>query len=493
MRRLRFRDTELAGIALLTAAAGLFVNDWVVAAAILVYWLGFKLLITGDRIPVLLLAFTFQWMQVTIGLFYYRVFGREVPTIYMSDYRPMVLIGLGCVLALAIGLRAGAALMRRRVFDLDPDNRRVGIVSWSVLITAYALTVVGESTLLQLSDAYPSLRQIFTTLTVVRLGMLFLVMRRLTYPTFRWMPFTLLLAFEVAMGFTGFFAGFREPLVLAVLALLEIFDHRRTAHLVSLAAMIAVMIAAAVMWMGVRDTYRRDFSQIDTFATSQGARMDRITSLGSRFFRQDGGAMLDTLDSLVDRLWVVYYPALAVARVPSVLPHTDGSILSAALIHVVTPRVFFPDKAPLPSDSEMVRKYAGVWVAGRDEGTTIAFGYAAESYVDFGVPMMFLPVAVFGFVMGMAYAWFVRTIWHRELAVATVTVVFWLSLYLFERSWAQTIGFAMSFIVYLGLPVVFVDAMVLRPQTERRMRSLARTPDLDALTETAPVGGDRFA
>jgi hypothetical protein len=102
-------------------------------------------------------------------------------------------------------------------------------------------------------------------------------------------------------------------------------------------------------------------------------------------------------------------------------------------------------------------------------------------------------VAVFGFVMGMAYAWFVRTIWHRELAVATVTVVFWLSRYLFERSWAQTIGFAMSFIVYLGLPVVFVDAMVLRPQTERRMRSLARTPDLDALTETAPVGGDRFA
>ena len=61
MRRLRFRDTELAGIALLTASVGLFVNDWVVAAAILVYWLGFKLLITGDRIPVLLLAFMSQY------------------------------------------------------------------------------------------------------------------------------------------------------------------------------------------------------------------------------------------------------------------------------------------------------------------------------------------------------------------------------------------------------------------------------------------------
>jgi hypothetical protein len=55
-------------------------------------------------------------------------------------------------------------------------------------------------------------------------------------------------------------------------------------------------------------------------------------------------------------MWTIYYPALAVERVPSILPHTNGAILNDALTHIVTPRVFFPDKPELMSDSEKVRK-----------------------------------------------------------------------------------------------------------------------------------------
>ena len=457
MKRLRFRDTELLAVGIISGVVGLIVNDWIATAAIVTLWLGFKLLVTGDRIPVLFLAFLFQWTQVTLGVFYLGLMGREVPTVYRSDYRPMVLIGLGCVLAIAVGVRAGVSMLRRRQDELDMQERPIPLLSWSMLLTVYGVAVVCEGTLVQLSGEYPSLRQIFITLTVARMGLLFLIMRRLCHPVFRWVPFSLLLAMEVALGFTGFFAGFREPLVLGVLALLEIFDHRKTSHLASLAGLLAIMIAASVMWMGVRDSYRRDFREIDTFATSQGARMDRISSLGSSFFKSDVSEMVRTLDNLVDRMWVVYYPALAVARVPSVLPHTNGSIIYAAIVHVLSPRVFFPNKGVLPSDSEMVRKYSNIMVAGREEGTSIAFGYAAESYVDFGVPLMFVAPAAFGFLMGLAYAWFLKSMRHRELAVATVTVIFWLGLYLFERSWANMVGYAMSLVVYLGVPAVVVD------------------------------------
>jgi len=312
---------------------------------------------------------------------------------------------------------------------------------------------------------------------VARMGMLFLIFRRLCHPMFRWAPFSALLAVEVALGFTGFFAGFREPLVLGVMALLEIFDHRRTSHLVSLAGLVLVMVLASVMWMGVRATYRRDFSEIDAFSTSQSARMNRISSLGSVFFRNDFGQLLDTLDTLVDRMWVVYYPALAVARVPSVLPHTNGAIVSAAITHVVTPRALFPGKAELPSDSEMVRKYSNIQVAGRERGTSIAFGYAAESYVDFGVPLMFLPPALFGLIMGLAYGWFVRTIRYRELAVATVTVIFWLGLYLFERSTANMVGYAMSLIIYLGVPAVILDKLLATGSAPRSAGLAYLAPD----------------
>ncbi len=456
MKKLRFKDTELFGIAVASGLIGLIVDDWIGGAAIVVLWLGAKLLITGDRIPVLFLAFLYQWMQVTVGLFYFGFLGRAVPTVHLIDYRPMVLIGLGCVLSLAVGIRAGIAFVRRRMAAAGDEGRPNEFLSWPLLLTAYGVGVIFEGSLVYFSDVYPSLRQLFLTFTVVRMGLLFLIFRRLSSPTFHWLRFSVLMSFEVALGFTGFFAGFREPLALGVMALLEIFNYRRTSHLVTVAGMLAAMAVASVTWMGVRDSFRRDF-EIDAFSNSQSARMNRISSLGSGFLKSDVSEMVESADNLIDREWAIYYPALAVARVPSVVPHTDGSIALAAIKHVLAPRMFFPKKGELMSDSEMVRRYSGVWVAGREQGTSIAFGYAAEMFVDFGVPVMFLPVAAFGLLTGAAYGWFSRVIRHRELAVATMTVVFWLSLYPFERSTANMLGFELSYIVYLGIPAILLD------------------------------------
>jgi hypothetical protein len=461
VKKLRFKDTELFGIAVASGLIGLIVDDWIGGAATIVLWLGAKLLITGDGIPVLFLAFLYQWMQVTVGLFYFGFLGRAVPTVYLSDYRPMVLIGLGCVLSIAVGIRAGIAFVRKRMAAVSDAARPVEFLSWALLLTAYGVGVVFEGSLVYFSGAYPSLRQVFLTFTVVRMGLLFLIFRRLSHPTFYWLRFTVLMAFEVALGFTGFFAGFREPLALGVMALLEIFNYRRTSHLVTVAGMLAAMAVASVTWMGVRDSFRRDFTEVDAFSKSQSARMDRISSLGSGFFKSDFSEMVDSADKLIDREWAIYYPALAVARVPSVIPHTDGSIALAAVKHALAPRMFFPSKSELISDSEMVRKYSGVWVAGRDEGTSIAFGYAVEMFVDFGVPVMFLPVVLFGLLTGAAYGGFNKLIRHRELAVATMTVIFWLSLYPFERSTANMVGFELSYVVYLGIPAILLDRFLL--------------------------------
>ena len=91
--------------------------------------------------------------------------------------------------------------------------------------------------------------------------------------------------------------------------------------------------------------------------------------------------------------------------------------MAEVLTHIMSPRVFYTKKRGLVSDSELVRKYAGVFVAGEKENTNIAFGYAAESYVDFGVPLMFLPVFIYGLMMGITYQGFLRIIRHRDLAI----------------------------------------------------------------------------
>jgi hypothetical protein len=243
--------------------------------------------------------------------------------------------------------------------------------------------------------------------------------------------------------------------------MLEIFDRRNIRHWLAMGLVGATMVVLGVVWMGIRVDYRRDYMAIDNFQTSRSTRVDRIENLATDWLNSDSQNMLTTADSLVNRMWTIYYPALAIKRVPGSLPHTDGSILMAALTHLVTPRVFFPNKPDLPSDSDMVRKYSNVMVAGREQNTSIAFGYAAEAYIDFGVPGMFVPVFVYGLAMGLLYAVFRKAIWHREIFVSFATVTYWLSLYLFERSWATMLGVSLGFMVYLGIPLLLLDRFLM--------------------------------
>ena len=461
--------TEFVGGVAAIATAALITDDALAAVAMFVLLLGFKLLATGDGLLVLSLAFAYQWMQTSLGVFYGPLTGRQLITAVECDYRPMVLIGLGCLVALAIGLRLGIYLVRRRPEPIG--ERPVEIVPWRTLVTLYVAALVAEPVLNQFAQTHATWRQVVITAMVTHLGLLFLIIRRLSIPRLRWQPLLLIAAVEVARGFTGFYAGFKEPLVLGAIVMLEVFDRRRVAHWVGLAVLGGTMLVTSIMWMGVRTTYRAEVLEVDSLATSQRARLDRISDLGSAFFQGDISEMKTATDNLVDRLWAVYYPALAVARVPKTIPYTNGSLLWTAVQHVLTPRVFFPDKPALISDSELVRKYSGLWVAGEEQGTSIAFGYAAESYIDFGIPLMFLPSLAFGLLMGLAYAWLVRHLRHVELMVATVNVIFWLALYLFERSWANTLGNAMSLLVYLAIPVAFIDDFLLVRFVLRQKRS----------------------
>ena len=451
-------STEAVVGGALCLAAWYFARDWIAGLAVLVLWAGWRYLPHEDGPPVLAMAFTFQWLQVTIGLFYFGITGRSLEAVELSDYRPMVLIGLGCLASLLLGLKLGMRLVRRP--SLAAGTKEDRAFSWPVLIIAYVVSVAVTGTIQEFAWEVRSLTQAILALTYVRFAMLFMMFCRLCKPRVRWGWIGVILAAEIALGLTGYFAGFREPLMLAAVALLGAFDRRRVTHWLALGLFGIVMFVTGLMWMAVRTDYRQDFES-QAFAASREARLERIVALTSQWLRQDSKIVFYDLDRFVDRMWVIYYPALAVSRVPSVMPHEHGAILWRALVHIVTPRVLFPDKAVLESDSEMVMRYSGVWAAGSEHDTSIAFGYAAESYVDFGVPLMFLPVFVFGCLMGMAYHWWLGIIRHRELAVGLVAVMFWMSLYLFERSWIKTLGLTVTMMVYLGGATILIDRVLL--------------------------------
>lgn len=433
----------------------LLTEDWSPVLSAPLLWAAWCFLPREEGPAVLPLAFSFQWLQVTIGVYYHGLTGRRVWEMDIIDHQPAILIGLACLGALLVGLLSGLRLVHAPGAPSRPSRAPVSSKTVGAL---YVGSVAVTGIVREFAWKVPEFTEAILGLTLVRFGFLLLLFRRLVHPAPRWLVVFLLAGAEIVLGFTGYFAGFREALALAGLAVLERFDGRWRSW-ATLGGLGCAVVITAVVWTGIKGDYRRDFDD-GMGQQSRVTRIQHIAALAKDWFALGPGEFMKDADLTVSRIWAVHYPALAFARVPSVIPHQDGDILSRALLHIVTPRFAFPDKAELASDSEMVRRYAGVRVAGAEQGTSIAFGYVAESYIDFGMPVMLLPIFVFGIVMGVAYRAVFRLYHHREIAIAVGTVIFWISLYLFERSWIKMLGSTFSLLVYLGGATILLDRLM---------------------------------
>jgi hypothetical protein len=378
----------------------------------------------------------------------------------------MVLVGLGCITCLAVGLFYGITLMRRRM--TPPDDAPALVFSDKLLYAAYGGSLLLTGLVQELAWSYPAFTQAILAITFSHLALLFLLTRRFTHPTFQMRKMALVLGIEIGIGFTGYFAGFREPVMMAAIAIFEVFDRRDVRHWALAFALGLVLGMSSLIWITARGQLRQEIDE-EVVTASRMERFDRARTVSRGIVTQDMTDYVTASGALIERLWAIYYPALALQRVPQVVAHTNGQIMRNALAHLITPRFLYPDKADLESDSELVRRYAGAQVAGIDQGTSIAFGYAAESYVDYGIPLMFVPVLIFGFLLGLTYQAWLSVITHRELAIALVTVIYWITLYLFERSWVKTLGTSITLMVYLGGLAYLVDQWFLM----RRLQQLS--------------------
>jgi hypothetical protein len=357
-----------------------------------------------------------------------------------------------CIAVIVAGIVIGDALVARKV---KPRATREIAISWSNLLIFYFALLAFRGTLRDYAwNISPGLTQGVLALTYIRFALFYLILRRLVYVR-RWAYAAAFVGLELVMGMIGYFAEFREPLFIAVVVVAEQFDYRRAVHWVSMASVGAVMALTGVLWIGIRSPLREFSDRLSTMSVSD--RIDYSATLAQTWFNSNGENKLDAVDTFVDRMWDVYYPALALARVPAVVPHSDGAMMTAALQHVLTPRILVPDKQDVESDSLQVRRYSGLFVAGPEQNTTISFGYPIQSYIDYGIPLMFVPVFLYALFMGMAYRLLLRMLVHREIAVAVVTVIFWMSLYAANKSWAKLIGLSVTLLVYLGGFTFIVD------------------------------------
>ena len=371
---------------------------------------------------------TFQWSQTSLGVFYKGLSpAARCPPSRRSDYRPMVLIGLGCVLALAAGIKLGLmAAQTARPRGAAPRLRvplRAARSSLYVVERVHRGLAARDRPVLPVAASdhhHPGHGA---------------ARRAVSHHAPAVQPDAALGhaggggGVEVIMGITGFFAGFREPIVLAVLAVLEMFDRRtRSIGSPSTVAIVGVSVARAGLDGHPQATTAVSTSKSTSSRTSRSTRVQRVGDLTSAFFKSDPTEVWGTADSLVDRMWTIYYPALAVrtgAERPAA--HQRRHPQRRTDTHRHAARVLSGQARADVRQREgpQILQHARRRARNRTPASRSAMLPRPTS--TSAMPLMFVPVFGVRPLPRRDVPLFRSIIWHRELFVAFATVAFWLS------------------------------------------------------------------
>ena len=266
--------------------------------------------------------------------------------------------------------------------------------------------------------------------------------------------------------------------MLAVLAMLEVFDRRNVPALGGAGRRVGRDLRRlGLLWMGIRGDYRRDYVRDGQFSgLAQRAHHRASSDLTSDVHQSDTDSLLKTTDTLVDRMWTIYYPALAAEARAVECCRTPTARSSAPRCCTSSRRASSSrTRRELPSDSDdgpqvLQRR----WSPGARPAPASRSATRPSRTSTSACPGCSCRSSSIGILIGPATRCSATLIWHRELFVAFATVTFWLSVYLFERSWATMLGVTVGFMVYLGVPIVLLDRFLLIQFAAKQRRPMTR-------------------
>ena len=387
---------------------------------------------------VLLIPICFQVLQVTIKPVVAVLSGQELNDLsdYGTDLESAFFFSLAAISLMVFGVRIacmGHGQQRSR-------QGAAGVTDWPMRGTvalALVLIVAGNACLL-LASGLGGLYQLALAIANVKYAGLFL----LAHHALRFRRHGLLLAgivaFEILIGMTGYFGQFRLALVsLAAAAWFSGgFSSLRQAAAFSLLA--AMGVALAVFWSAVKSDYRAFLNhgvgdQVVLRAPEE--RLDYLWQAGKSLDRLQ---YQKSIEELIGRLSYIDLLSATMESVPDGLPHESGARLMGAVRHIFMPRLFFPEKPPLESDSRVTTYYTGIEIAG--EHTSVSLGYLAELYIDFGLLGALALMAVLGLVYGWVFRKLVTYPRLPQSFNTSLLLLITLPLALFETALVKVVG-----------------------------------------------------
>ena len=156
-------------------------------------------------------------------------------------------------------------------------------------------------------------------------------------------------------------------------------------------------------------------------------------------------------------------------NVPSHLPFQDGAQIGATVMHVLQPRLIFPDKPPLISNSDVVEKYTGLHFGDSSSaGTSVSLGYLAELYIDFGVLGSLGVMFILGVLFGRSFKFICSSSSLSWLVTFGLGVVLVMPVMQFEQALAKTVGGFLTTFITIVVLKLFLFPPLLRMLGKQR-------------------------
>ncbi|MCS3657977.1 hypothetical protein GGQ11_002778 [Salinibacter ruber] len=448
-------STTVVGVFVGAALLGLLTpNPLLTAGALLLVPVLIRLLWRRGETPILLFAVLYQWLQVTTRLFYADIQG--VPLGTLASHAPPAQVreatGLGMIGLLI--LAGGAHLILRH---LGPSRSLSdGIKEFSIwrLFLLYLALVAYEQFLPAFAGLFGPLSEILVPAAQTKWVLFFL----LGYACIRRREGYSYLAVAVAIEFVlgiGYFAGFKTVfLFLAVIVFAA--QVKVSGRMIAVAAVFAGgLLILGSIWMTIRNEYRAFLNQGTNQQVVRVSRMERLQKAYTLASNVSLREAVQNVEAVAVRLSYVDLFAATLDYVPEQRSHSEGGLWGQAVQHVLMPRLLFPGKAILPSDSELTMKYTGIHFASGAQGTSVSMGYMAESYIDFGRYGMYFPILLLGAGWGAIYCFFVSRATINVIGHGFATAVLF-NASRFEMTSLKLVGGVLTAFIVLALIQTYV-------------------------------------
>lgn len=397
-----------------------------------------------NEAPVVPFLLGYQWCAITAGYWYY-VFTGIFPTAYaLGDLERTVQLSLAGLVTLAAGIR----LVRDSVSKSDEGQeatfsvRRLNRLFWFVIVI-YGIDYIRAFNTKSFGGLDIPLTILLEFRHVLLMVLWYETIRHGASRRYLWLS----LAWVFIPSLGSYFSDFKTPLILLFLVSLQFWQPwEPKSWKWSIAAwtrtigLLVVALFLMLVWQaGVKKEARRIYDE-----GLVNGRLDRA----ELFVKQVAAAVPEVIDDpqpsieiLISRLSYIGFFSRVIEYVPAVEPHANGELLRMALTNAFMPRLLFPSKPVLPSDSYYTRRFTGIMVA--EEGTSISIGYMAEFFADWGLAGMFLSIFGYGCLIGACIET-VRRFVQPSILVNPFLIVLMMTVYQFEHQFIKTFAALIS-------------------------------------------------